>query len=118
MVTGSKIADGAVSANHLDISQFTLSKLQHELQNEYRGVGDITQGSPARLRDDRFITHTLDKEYDDPPHIVLTNMCNAHLYIDSVKVDKGLVTISIAIGAHFEGEVVAYQILAIATDKP
>ena len=113
-VTASKIAQHSITANHLDNGTFKLTKLQHEVQNEYRGVGNNTQGSPARIRDDQMITHTLDKEYDDPPHIVLTNMCNAHLYIDSVKVDKGLVTISIAIGAHFEGEVASYQILAVA----
>ena len=117
-VTASKIAQHSITANHLDNGTFKLTKLQHEIQNEYRGVGNNTQGSPARIRDDQMITHTLDKEYDEPPHIVLTNMCNAHLYIDSVKVDKGLVTISIAIGTHFEGEVAQYQILAIATDKP
>lgn len=117
-VTASKIAQHSIISNHFDNGTFKLTKLQHEIQNEYRGVGNKTQGSPARIRDDQMITHTLDKEYDDPPHIVLTNMCNAHLYIDSVKADKGLVTISIAIGAHFEGEVAAYQILAIATDKP
>lgn len=117
-VTSSKIAQHSITANHLDNSTFKLNKLQHEIQNEYRGVGDITQSSPARLRDDEMITHKLDKEYDEPPHIVLTNMCNAHLYIDSVKADKGLVTISIGIGAQFEGEEAKYQILAIATDKP
>jgi|LAHU01.1.fsa_nt_gb hypothetical protein len=45
-------------------------------------------------------------------------MCNAHLYIESIKVDKGIVTISIAIGTVFEGEDAKYQILVIATDKP
>ena len=94
------------------------TKLRHEIQNEYRGVGDITQSSPARLRDDRFINHTLDKEYAEPPHIILTNMCNAHLFIDNAKTDKGQVTITIGIGAQFEGEEAKYQILAIATDKP
>jgi len=94
------------------------TKLRHEIQNEYRGVGDITQSSPARLRDDRFINHTLDKEYAEPPHIILTNMCNAHLFIDNAKTDKGQVTITIGIGAQFEGEEAKYQILAIAKDTP
>ena len=102
----------------LDNSTFNLTKLQHEIQNEYRGVGDITQSSPARLRDDRFINHTLDKEYAEPPHIILTNMCNAHLFIDNAKTDKGQVTITIGIGAQFEGEEAKYQILAIAKDTP
>jgi len=39
-------------------------------------------------------------------------------YIDSIKADKGIVTINIAIGTVFEGEDAKYQILAIATDKP
>jgi len=117
-VTSSKIAQHSITANHLDNGTFKLNKLQHEIQNEYRGVGDITQSSPARLRDDRFINHTLDKEYAEPPHIILTNMCNAHLFIDNAKTDKGLVTISIGIGAQFEGEEAKYQILAIAKDTP
>ncbi|HCM15785.1 MAG TPA: hypothetical protein DHW79_07560, partial [Candidatus Cloacimonas sp.] len=50
-VTASKIAQHSITANHLDNSTFNLTKLQHEIQNEYRGVGDITQSSPARLRD-------------------------------------------------------------------
>ncbi len=65
-----------------------------------------------------LINHTLDKEYAEPPHIILTNMCNAHLFIDNAKTDKGLVTISIGIGAQFEGEEAKYQILAIAKDTP
>ncbi|MFA4959484.1 MAG: hypothetical protein WC535_06310 [Candidatus Cloacimonas sp.] len=117
-VTASKIAQHSITASHLDNSTFKLNKLQHEIQNEYRGVGDRTQSSPARIRDDQMITHVLDKEYDEPPHLILTNMCNAHLYIDSIKVDKGIVTISIAIGTVFEGEDAKYQILALATDKP
>ena len=115
-VTASKIAQHSITANHLDNSTFKLTKLQHEIQNEYRGVGDRTQSSPARIRDDQMITHVLDKEYDEPPHLILTNMCNAHLYIDSIKVDKGIVTITIAVGTVFEGEDAKYQILAIATD--
>ena len=117
-VTASKIAKGSISSNHLDDCTFKLTKLQHEIQNEYRGVGDRTQSSPARLRDDKYIDHKLDREYDEMPHITITNMCNAHLFIDSTKIDKAQVTVTIGIGAHFEGEVAAYQILAIATDKP
>lgn len=113
-VTASKIAQHSITANHLDNSTFKLNKLQHEIQNEYRGVGDNTQGSPARLRDDRFINHTLDKEYAEPPHLILTNMCNAHLFIDNAKTDKGLVTVTIGIGAQFEGEEAKYLILAIS----
>jgi len=117
-VTSSKIAQHSITANHLDNSTFELNKLQHEIQNEYRGVGDNTQSSPARHRDDRFINHTLDKEYAEPPHLILTNMCNAHLFIDSAKTDKGQVTISIGIGAQFDGEEAKYQIIAIAKDTP
>jgi len=117
-VTASKIAQHSISDSHLDSGTFKLTKLQHEMQNEYRGVGNRTQGSPARIRDDQMITHVLDREYDEPPHLILTNMCNAHLYVKSIKADKGTVTIDIAIGTHFEGEVAQYQILAIATDKP
>ncbi|MDP3115331.1 MAG: hypothetical protein Q8M98_11260, partial [Candidatus Cloacimonadaceae bacterium] len=53
VVTGSKIANGAISANHLDNSLFTLSKLQHELQDQDKGVGEQSQKTPANCHEDR-----------------------------------------------------------------
>ena len=60
-VTTSKIAQHSISASHLDNGTFKLTMLQHEIQNEYRGVKDRTQNSPARIRADQMITHCLIK---------------------------------------------------------
>lgn len=60
-VTATKIAKESISAIHLDNSTFKLSKLQHEIQNEYRGTGDKTQQSPARTKEDKFIFTSLIK---------------------------------------------------------
>jgi hypothetical protein len=117
-VTATKIAKESISAIHLDNSTFKLSKLQHEIQNEYRGTGDKTQQSPARTKEDKFIFHKLDQEYDEMPFVQISNMCDSHLFIDNLKLDKNMVTVTLGIAMPGEGEVAKYQILAIATDKP
>jgi hypothetical protein len=113
VVTGSKIANNSVSAKHLDGSLFTLSKISHELQDQEKGIGDQTQATPARVRDDRFISHKLDKEYNTIPHIILTNQCNCFLYIADIKLDGTQVTITIGIGQVFDAEFAKYQLLAL-----
>lgn len=113
VVTGSKIANGAVSANHLDNGLFTLSKLQHELQDQDKGIGDQTQSSPASIRDDRFISHKLDKEYNTIPQVILTNQCNCFLYIADIKQEGTQITITIGIGNNFDADLAKYQLLAL-----
>jgi len=113
VVTGSKIANGAVSANHLDNSVFTLTKLQHELQNQDKGTGDQTQSSPASIRDDRFISHKLDKEYNTIPQIILTSHCNCFLYIADIKQEGTQITVTIGIGQLFDAQEGKYQIIAL-----
>ncbi|MDD3524025.1 MAG: hypothetical protein PHQ41_04945 [Candidatus Cloacimonetes bacterium] len=114
VVTGSKIANGAVAINHLDTSiRLPLSKLQYELHNQDNGIGDTTQSSPANCHDDKYINHKLDKEYEVIPHIILTNQCNCFLYIFDIKQDGTQITITIAVGNNFDAEFAKYQLLAL-----
>ncbi|GAB1467567.1 hypothetical protein MASR2M64_02400 [Candidatus Cloacimonadota bacterium] len=114
VVTGTKLANGAVALNHIDPGiQFPLSKLQYELHNQDTGIGDNTQTSPANCHDDRFINHKLDKEYEIAPHIILTNQCNCFLYIFDIKQNGTEITITIGIGNNFDAEFAKYQLLAL-----
>ncbi|MDP3114354.1 MAG: hypothetical protein Q8M98_06205, partial [Candidatus Cloacimonadaceae bacterium] len=107
------IANGAISANHLDNSLFTLSKLQHELQDQDKGVGEQSQKTPANCHEDRFINHKLDKEYDSIPHIILTNQCTCFLYLSEIKQEHTQVNVTIGIGPNFDAEDAKYQLLVL-----
>lgn len=113
VVTGSKIANSSVSAKHLDGSLFTLSKISHELQDQDKGIGDQTQATPASIRDDRFISHKLDKEYNTIPRVILTSQCNCFLYIADIKLDGTQITITIGIGQLFDAQEGKYDLLII-----
>ncbi|MDD4027388.1 MAG: hypothetical protein PHO75_04365 [Candidatus Shapirobacteria bacterium] len=113
VITGSKLANGSVSANHLGNSVLSLSKIIHELQDQNNGIGDQTQSCPASIRDDRFISHKLDKEYDIIPHVILTNLCNCFLYIADIKQDGTQITITIGIGQVFDAPEAKYQLIAL-----
>lgn len=115
MVTGNKIANESVGLNHLDNSmRLPLSKLLYELHNQDTGLGDTTQASPASCRDDKFISHKLDKEYEVIPHIVLTNQCNCFLYIADIKIEGNLVTVLIGISQVYTATDPFYKLLALA----
>ena len=112
-VTSSKIANGALSKTHFAPDILTLSKLEHEIQDQNKGVGDNSQGSPANLSDDKTIIHVLEKEYQELPHIILSNQCNCYLYISNIVMDGTQVTITITVGHNFDAEFAKYQLLAI-----
>ena len=114
VVTGSKIANAAISTNHLQDRLLSLSKLQYELQDQDKGIGDNTQSSPASCRDDRFINHKLQSEYATAPHILLTNQCNCFLFISEIKQDGSQITVTIGIGNNFDAEQARYQLIALA----
>lgn len=114
VVTGSKIANEAVALNHLDTNiKLPLSKILYELHNQDSGLGDTTQASPASCRDDKYISHKLDKEYEVIPHIILTNQCNCFLYIFDIKQEGTQITITLAIGNNFDADFAKYQLLAL-----
>ena len=113
-VTGSKIANAAIGNEHLQNGLLSLTKLQYEIQDQDKGVGDNSQASPAKLGDDKVITHVLDKEYQELPYIILTNQCDAFLYIADVKLDGNRVTILIGISQVYTATDPFYKLLALA----
>lgn len=114
VVTGSKIANEAIGTEHLQNGLLSLTKLQYEIQDQDKGIGDNSQSSPAKLTDDKVITHVLDKEYQELPHIILTNQCNAFLYIADAKIEGNLVTIMIGISQVYTATDPFYKLLAFA----
>ena len=114
VVTGSKIANEAIGTEHLQNGLLSLTKLQYEIQDQDKGVGDNSQASPAKLSDDKVITHVLDKEYQDLPHIILSNLCDAFLYIADAKIEGNMVTITIGISQVYTATDPFYKLLALA----
>ena len=114
VVTGSKIANEAIGTEHLQNGLLSLTKLQYELQDQDKGVGDNSQCSPAKLTEDKIITHILDKEYQELPHVFLTNQCDAFLYIADVKIEGNLVTVLIGISQVYTASDPFYNLLALA----
>jgi hypothetical protein len=114
VVTGSKIANAAIGTEHLQSGLLSLTKLQYEIQDQDKGVGDNSQSSPAKLSDDKVITHVLDKEYQELPHIFLTNQCDAFFYIADAKIEGNLVTIMIGISQVYTATDPFYKLLALA----
>ena len=114
VVTGSKIANEAIGTEHLQNGLLSLTKLQYELQDQDKGVGDNSQSSPAKLSEDKIISHILDKEYQDLPHVILTNQCDAFLYIADVKLDGNRVTILIGVSQVYTASDPFYKLLALA----
>lgn len=114
VVTGSKIANEAIGTEHMQNGLLSLTKLQYELQDQDKGVGDNSQSSPAKLSEDKVITHVLDKEYQELPHIILTNQCDAFLYIADAKIEGNLVTIMIGISQVYTATDPIYKLIALA----
>ena len=113
VVTGSKIANAAIGTQHLQNGLLSLTKLQYEIQDQDKGVGDNSQASPAKLTEDKIITHVLDKEYQELPHIFLTNQCDAFLYIADTKIEGNLVTVLIGISQVYTATDPFYKLLAL-----
>ena len=113
-VGGTKIANEAIGTEHLQNGLLSLSKLQYELQDQDKGVGDISQCSPAKLTPDKFITHILNKEYQELPHIILTNQCDAFLYISDVMLVGNQVTVKIRISKVYTATDPIYKLLSLA----
>jgi hypothetical protein len=60
-----------------------------------------------------MITHVLDKEYQELPHIILTNQCDAFLYVADAKIEGNLVTITIGISQVYTATDPFYKLLAL-----
>jgi hypothetical protein len=113
-ITGPKIANGSLSKTHLTPEILNLSKLEHEIQDQTKGVGDNSQGSPANLLDDKMITHVLDKEYQEMPHIILNNQCDAFLYVADAHIEGNMAIITIGISQVYTATEPFYTLIALA----
>ncbi|HQP17998.1 MAG TPA: hypothetical protein PLQ79_05440 [Candidatus Cloacimonadota bacterium] len=113
-VTSSKIANGSLSKTHFAPDILTLSKLEHEIQDQNKGVGDNSQGSPANLFDDKTVIHVLEKEYQELPHIILSNQCDAFLYIIDAVLEGNMVTVTLGISQVYTASEPAYTLIAIS----
>jgi len=113
-VTGPKIANGSLSKTHLAPEILNLAKLEHEIQDQTKGVGDTSQGSPANIFDDKMITHVLDKEYQELPHVILNNQCDAFLYVADAKIEGNIVVITISISQVYTAVEPFYTLIALA----
>lgn len=114
VVTGSKIANEAVSLNHLDTSfKFPLSMIQYEMQDQNNGVGDKTNNTPADPEIDIIIKHTLKNLYNDVPYVTLSNQCNCFIYILDVTKDGDNITVLLSIGQNFNAIELKYSLMAI-----
>jgi len=120
VITASQYNEQAREANNLPVQEeeiivYTVEGIHHQVQffhsefdfhmysvaNGQSPAGENSYNnalySSADTNNDKIITHTLDKEYQDIPHIILTNQCDAFLYIADIKLDGNRVTIMIGI---------------------
>ena len=63
---------------------------------------------------DKIITHVLDREYQELPHIILTNQCDAFLYISDVMLVGNQVTVKIRISKVYTATDSIYKLLSLA----
>ena len=103
------LQNNCIYGNHILDGVVTGSKIANE------AIGtDNSQASPAKLTEDKIITHVLDKEYQELPHIFLTNQCDAFLYIADVMIEGNLVTVLIGISQVYTATDPFYKLLALA----
>jgi hypothetical protein len=111
-ITKEKIGKNAIQPEHIDDCIFPLSKLAREIQDQTLGRGIPSGERPPKNEDDQ-VEHTLEKEYDFMPHIILTPCCDKNMFIKDIKLDNKIVTITLAHGQAFIPEEWRYSILAI-----
>ncbi|MCB5229125.1 MAG: hypothetical protein LHW44_03510 [Candidatus Cloacimonetes bacterium] len=114
VVSGNKIAAGAISTEHLQSGLLSLAKLRYELQDQNQGIGASSLRSPAVLGEDKIITHTLEREYTELPQLILSSHCDAAFYIDDVKLEGNLVTVKIGVSQVYTASDPVYTLLALA----
>lgn len=114
VITGSKIANEAISLHHLNTSaKRPLSILQYEMQDQNQGVGNISHKTPADPLEDTIIMHNLSDVYNAVPHVTLSNQCNCFIYILDVYMEGDTVTVTLGIGHNYDATDIKYSIMAI-----
>jgi len=112
-ITSEKIAKNAIHPEHIDDFVFPLSKLACEVQTETKGLGIPSHEMPPKDEDD-VVINTLEKQYATMPHILLTPYCDKAMYIKDIKLDQGIVTITIARSQALPPGKWLYSLLAIS----
>lgn len=115
-ITSDKLSAEAVKTKNIANSIITLSKLIYEVQDQNQGRGLQSNQTPPIMEVDDMVEHTLDKSYDQIPHIILTPWCDCNLFIKDVKHEDRRIIISLAKGQRFDANEWRYTILAISTE--
>ena len=110
-----KIAKNAIHSEHIDDCVFPLSKLACEVQDQTKGTGHPSTEIPPKPEDDQVV-HTLDKEYNVLPHIIITPFCDKSIYIKELIFDGGFVKVVLVRGQSFTPEEWKYSLLAISSE--
>ena len=114
-ITSDKISDNAVQPNHFSDHSIVLSKIAHEIQDQNQGVGEPSQQTPPRI-EDQWARHKFNKEYFTKPHVILTNQCDCHLYINDIKLEERELIVFIGIGQRFSAQELKYTLMVISND--
>ncbi len=115
-ITSDKISDNAVQPNHFSDNSIVLSKIAHEIQDQNQGIGEPSQQTPPRLEEDQRAIHKFNKEYFTKPHIILTNQCDCHLYLNDIKLEERELFVFIGIGQRFSAQELKYTLMVISND--
>lgn len=113
-ITESKIGAGAINLSHLTGVRLGVNQLFYEKHDQNDGIGDVSLSSPAVIETDNYITHTFIKEYTEEPIIMFTNKCNCFIYIYSVSLNYGSLTITLAVGANNNASSFSYDLVVYA----
>lgn len=113
-VTESKIGVGAINLSHLSNVQFGADKLVYEQHNQDNGIGDMSLASPAVLGTDKYISHIFGKEYKEEPLVIFTNKCGCFMYVYSVSLTAGELTVNLAAGSIDDATDFIYDLVVIS----
>ena len=115
-ITSDKLSPNSVQTKHIKDGIIPLSKLIYEIQDETRGVGEPSQRTPPSMEEDDISIHTLDKEYDFMPHIILVPWCDSNLHIKDATLEGNTVKVVIAKGQRFDAPEWRYTLLVISSE--
>lgn len=113
-VTESKIGVGAINLSHLSNVQMGANKLAYEAHNQDNGIGDVSLASPAVLGTDKYISHIFSKEYTEEPLVIFTNKCGCFMYVYSVSLMAGELTVNLAAGSNDDATDFVYDLVVIS----
>lgn len=116
IISAQKLAKDAITSEHLNAIEFSLSKIVHEIQDEKDGEGDESFSSPAIIGIDNVAKHVLNYEYVKLPFVILVNHCAGHLYIANIIHQEGFVFVEVGLVAGKDTLDAIYNLLVISRD--